>query len=108
MLAFSCRLHALVVQWIGHRPAESKIRVRFLSRAQFITWSENPPARGRAVRRRGWAKSESVLQANANSVGGQNETETDSSFFIIQKHIRSEEHTSELQSQFHLVCRLLL
>src|SRR3989338_8663938 len=30
---FSCRLHALVVQWIGHRPAESKIQVRFLSRA---------------------------------------------------------------------------
>src|SRR5689334_24662591 len=28
----------------------------------------------------------------------------------LQKHaeIRSEEHTSELQSQFHLVCRLLL
>src|SRR5689334_24130583 len=25
-----------------------------------------------------------------------------------QKNIRSEEHTSELQSQFHLVCRLLL
>src|SRR5689334_24118622 len=25
-----------------------------------------------------------------------------------QIHIRSEEHTSELQSQFHLVCRLLL
>src|SRR5689334_24837089 len=24
------------------------------------------------------------------------------------KHHRSEEHTSELQSQFHLVCRLLL
>src|SRR5438309_9339597 len=24
------------------------------------------------------------------------------------RHIRSEEHTSELQSQFHLVCRLLL
>src|SRR5689334_23974366 len=23
-------------------------------------------------------------------------------------HLRSEEHTSELQSQFHLVCRLLL
>src|SRR5438309_4289837 len=23
-------------------------------------------------------------------------------------HVRSEEHTSELQSQFHLVCRLLL
>src|SRR5438309_2575215 len=25
-----------------------------------------------------------------------------------QSHSRSEEHTSELQSQFHLVCRLLL
>src|SRR5689334_24626024 len=25
-----------------------------------------------------------------------------------RKHKRSEEHTSELQSQFHLVCRLLL
>src|SRR5438309_11038533 len=24
------------------------------------------------------------------------------------EHVRSEEHTSELQSQFHLVCRLLL
>src|SRR5689334_23709661 len=24
------------------------------------------------------------------------------------QHMRSEEHTSELQSQFHLVCRLLL
>src|SRR5689334_23424551 len=26
----------------------------------------------------------------------------------ISRHYRSEEHTSELQSQFHLVCRLLL
>src|SRR5438309_4443617 len=25
-----------------------------------------------------------------------------------RSHLRSEEHTSELQSQFHLVCRLLL
>src|SRR5689334_24164962 len=27
---------------------------------------------------------------------------------IIEEVLRSEEHTSELQSQFHLVCRLLL
>src|SRR5689334_24076229 len=27
---------------------------------------------------------------------------------ILQRASRSEEHTSELQSQFHLVCRLLL
>src|SRR5689334_24840090 len=26
----------------------------------------------------------------------------------VELHARSEEHTSELQSQFHLVCRLLL
>src|SRR5689334_24196892 len=26
----------------------------------------------------------------------------------VEQRIRSEEHTSELQSQFHLVCRLLL
>src|SRR5689334_24514804 len=26
----------------------------------------------------------------------------------VEGHTRSEEHTSELQSQFHLVCRLLL
>src|SRR5689334_23974056 len=29
-------------------------------------------------------------------------------FHPISPHFRSEEHTSELQSQFHLVCRLLL
>src|SRR6266568_6177795 len=27
---------------------------------------------------------------------------------VLRQHARSEEHTSELQSQFHLVCRLLL
>src|SRR5689334_23997268 len=27
---------------------------------------------------------------------------------LLQSTVRSEEHTSELQSQFHLVCRLLL
>src|SRR2546422_4800983 len=26
----------------------------------------------------------------------------------VQRHLRSEEHTSELQSRLHLVCRLLL
>src|SRR6266481_494341 len=29
-------------------------------------------------------------------------------FFLCLEFLRSEEHTSELQSQFHLVCRLLL
>src|SRR5689334_23805369 len=35
---------------------------------------------------------------------GQERVGADDSFF----ELRSEEHTSELQSQFHLVCRLLL
>src|SRR5690625_5548100 len=29
-------------------------------------------------------------------------------YFVVYFHIRSEEHTSELQSRGHLVCRLLL
>src|SRR2546422_6514548 len=28
--------------------------------------------------------------------------------WILNRHLRSEEHTSELQSRLHLVCRLLL
>src|SRR2546427_5920472 len=35
-------------------------------------------------------------------------TENDSSYRLIAKNTRSEEHTSELQSQSNLVCRLLL
>src|SRR5438309_3332824 len=31
-----------------------------------------------------------------------------SSWTLALRDVRSEEHTSELQSQFHLVCRLLL
>src|SRR5258708_13459850 len=35
-------------------------------------------------------------------------TERSSSFFMVVSSLRSEEHTSELQSPDHLVCRLLL
>src|SRR5689334_24119560 len=35
-------------------------------------------------------------------------TEAEESFRLEEELRRSEEHTSELQSQFHLVCRLLL
>src|SRR5689334_23977267 len=46
----------------------------------------------------------------ANSIGpgfGCQQTGSESTFADRLDH-RSEEHTSELQSQFHLVCRLLL
>src|SRR5438309_6463708 len=35
-------------------------------------------------------------------------SEKDVDALALKEHPRSEEHTSELQSQFHLVCRLLL
>src|SRR5690348_17781745 len=35
-------------------------------------------------------------------------TECDAQYDVIARHNRSEEHTSELQSPVHLVCRLLL
>src|SRR5689334_24624300 len=34
--------------------------------------------------------------------------ERDAALIYLARLLRSEEHTSELQSQFHLVCRLLL
>src|SRR6267143_5930778 len=46
-----------------------------------------------------------VLLAGCSGVGG---AETSTSNAAGTTPSRSEEHTSELQSQFHLVCRLLL
>src|SRR5689334_24577190 len=40
--------------------------------------------------------------------GGRSTTSTSASPQSASTSLRSEEHTSELQSQFHLVCRLLL
>src|SRR5438309_5325536 len=45
--------------------------------------------------------------ANASSINGPRHSSTACSSRPINM-ARSEEHTSELQSQFHLVCRLLL
>src|SRR5438309_8012162 len=46
---------------------------------------------------------------DARHVGGVVRIDGDAAFVVL-RHAdgRSEEHTSELQSQFHLVCRLLL
>src|SRR5438309_3430915 len=41
-----------------------------------------------------------------NNAGGDPQREFDR--MTLNENLRSEEHTSELQSQFHLVCRLLL
>src|SRR5689334_23836883 len=45
-----------------------------------------------------------IVQVINNGFGGM----TNFALVPIPMFLRSEEHTSELQSQFHLVCRLLL
>src|SRR5438309_3333165 len=54
--------------------------------------------------RSGWATATAESRRSAISV---NTTES-SMAAVLLTGSRSEEHTSELQSQFHLVCRLLL
>src|SRR5689334_25074741 len=46
--------------------------------------------------------------SDAAAAGRRRADRTRSSPATHARHRRSEEHTSELQSQFHLVCRLLL
>src|SRR2546429_2014370 len=46
--------------------------------------------------------------ADPTTVGTQLEEKASLIFLLDPKLVRSEEHTSELQSRLHLVCRLLL
>src|SRR5687768_18048676 len=48
------------------------------------------------------------LFGGANSIGSSSSSVKYSSCRILSRLLRSEEHTSELQSRLHLVCRLLL
>src|SRR5690606_40594469 len=49
-----------------------------------------------------------LLSRNGNSHGRVRETELTTSRMLTTVEVRSEEHTSELQSRENLVCRLLL
>src|SRR5689334_23642029 len=62
---------------------------------------ERPPLRERLSP---VPRSTSTLMSRARAVS----STASRSFFQSRGAVRSEEHTSELQSQFHLVCRLLL
>src|SRR5689334_24286051 len=53
-------------------------------------------------------RSRKFSQQLARSVAGSFQTQLGWWSSPMPKYSRSEEHTSELQSQFHLVCRLLL
>src|SRR5690625_5679294 len=49
-----------------------------------------------------------VCAVHAVSLGGQDAWIFRYVAIVVKLHVRSEEHTSELQSRGHLVCRLLL
>src|SRR5689334_24544821 len=55
------------------------------------------PAVEQLMARSGHVGGERALRANVRLLGD-----------LLGRVLRSEEHTSELQSQFHIVCRLLL
>src|SRR2546429_5020347 len=50
----------------------------------------------------------SQLEPIAMSIGEPQHTPPAFLLEALRRHLRSEEHTSELQSRLHLVCRLLL
>src|SRR5438309_7397425 len=50
----------------------------------------------------------SETHQNSEAVNNQSESTYPFRVALVVDRLRSEEHTSELQSQFHLVCRLLL
>src|SRR3989344_7519067 len=54
------------------------------------------------------SSSEQSQQTPKNSTAKTGEPARDGKFEFVVKSIRSEEHTSELQSHVNLVCRLLL
>src|SRR5689334_24199536 len=76
-----------------------------------IAWSENsacgasPPMTN--IRIESWFGSPLVTFSKRRIMPGGNDTTSRGSRSTYST-LRSEEHTSELQSQFHLVCRLLL
>src|SRR2546430_11324659 len=80
---------ALLIGWIvqsAKRRVHASIPILSISRKELV--ASLPPAFGPAVDRHATTQSES--------------------WHLMEPALRSEEHTSELQSQSNLVCRLLL
>src|SRR5256884_5133999 len=71
-----------------------------------IAGRDRDPA-GQLLKRQG-ASHEAILQALAGVRGTQRVTSQNPEATYAALDKRSEEHTSELQSRLHLVCRLLL
>src|SRR5688572_31939463 len=64
--------------------------------------------RGRMCRAAGLAGRGQLAQHLARQPGQRRPAEVDPAARLLRRGVRSEEHTSELQSQSNLVCRLLL
>src|SRR5699024_12113993 len=77
-------------------PREMNSGIALLLRDSSFTWQQvNAPESAFNIR----ARVDAVLQANGTLSG---------SITSYQRGYRSEEHTSELQSRFDLVCRLMI
>src|SRR2546429_3426285 len=70
----------------------------------FRSWTESMAVLGRAAEPVQRALNEIATELPFPLLG----VDTDYGSEFINYHLRSEEHTSELQSRLHLVCRLLL
>src|SRR5699024_11534464 len=57
---------------------------------------------------RNWTAWRTLSLVRIFNLGGDGDLLEFNSIYFRKKYIRSEEHTSELQSRFDLVCRLLL
>src|SRR5689334_23901504 len=71
----------------------------------YTTLFRSPRSSIRITRGRKFSKVRTVRRSTSARPTATRETRTRA---ILRYVLRSEEHTSELQSQFHLVCRLLL
>src|SRR5438309_9255430 len=88
------------------RHARNRLSARPCKRITTVSWAH---ACGTSIQRK--STDASVLDIDQHPTTGEHGERAGS----LQQHdleraeqVRSEEHTSELQSQFHLVCRLLL
>src|SRR2546430_12871201 len=80
---------------IGNR-ALTKVRNQLYRHVQYLSLSFHTSA-----------KTGDLVMRMMNDVGMLQDVAVTAFFPMLAKALRSEEHTSELQSQSHLVCRLL-
>src|SRR5438046_7652175 len=100
--------------WSRYRPAERPRSARKLLRRGELCHRrapQNPPVRVHAAVQQHLAKRRQIRRGAENSRVSRHAANRERIFvvhFTLHQAVRSEEHTSELQSLTNLVCRLLL